>query len=103
MSRFKHSLSGIFPGLALLSQPEPSRAPELSRAEQPLTERQQRLLVIATEALQAAQSGGVALPIPTAMVGQLVEKVIRSLTDDQIEEYAVDLVVKVEWVLNGEN
>lgn len=103
MSRFKNSLNGIFPGLALLSQREQLQAPELSRAEQPLTDRQQRLLGVATEALQAAQNGGVALPIPTAMVGQLIEKVIRNLTDEQIEEYAVDLVVKVEWVLNGEN
>lgn len=103
MNKYKSLLKSTFPGLALLSQPEPSRAPELSRAEQPLTDRQRRLLAVATEALQAAQSGGVALPIPTAMVGQLVEKVIRNLTDEQIEEYAVDLVERVEWVLSGEN
>lgn len=103
MTKFRNSLNGIFPGLALLSQPEPSLPPESNRAEQPLSERQHRLMAVLGEALAAAQNGGAGLPIPTGMAAQMAERVIRSLTDEQIEQYAIDLVVKVEWVLSGDN
>ena len=100
MTRFKNSLNGIFPGLALLSQGQQSQAPELSRAEQPLTERQERLLQVAREAMAAAGNG--VLPIPISMADSLVLKVVSNLTDVEIENYSIDLVEKIEWVLNGE-
>ena len=102
MTKLKNSLAGIFPGLALLSQPGQSLRHESSKAE--LTERQQRLQAVALAAVAKMQGNGSSvIPIPTGLAENLIRSVVPQLSDDQIEQFAFELFEQVQWVLNGDN
>lgn len=101
MTSLKNSLANIFPGLALLSQQGQSSRRESNKVE--LTDRQQRLQAVALAAVAKMQgSGNSPIPIPTGLAENLIRSVIPQLSDEQIEQFAIEIFEQIQWVLNGE-
>lgn len=98
MKKSLKTLSGMLPGLALLSQRGQSQSPESSIPR--LSEKQERLQAVALQLIQGMGNGGL-LPIPSSMAEPLITQVIPTLTDEQIEQGIINLIEKAEWVLSG--
>lgn len=110
MPKSLSKLSSSLPGLALLSRRGQSLGQESKSqdqgADKPLTDRQQRLLQAAEEAIAGMGSDKQMLsflPLPLPMVRQILFTVVRQLTDEQIADYVLMLEAKGQWVLNGDN